>query len=43
MAPTVIASAAAEVVRPDARANGTSWLITIVPAVVPSAYAIHSR
>ena len=27
--------------RPALRANGTSWLITIVPAVVPRQYAIQ--
>ncbi len=37
MAPIVIANAAFCALKPDARANGTSWLMTIVPAVVPSA------
>ena len=41
-APTEIANAATCALKPDSRAKGTSWLITIVPAVVPSAYAIHN-
>ena len=41
-APTVSANAATAAEWPAARANGTSWLITIVPAVVPRQYAIHN-
>ena len=42
IAPTVMANAAVCAFMPEARANGTSWLITIVPAVVPRAYANQS-
>ena len=42
MAPIVMANAAVFALNPADRANGTSWLMTIVPAVVPSAYAIQS-
>ena len=36
------ASVAMAAARPALRANGTSWLMVICPAVVPSAYAIQS-
>jgi hypothetical protein len=42
MAPIVTAKAASLRAQPADRAKGTSWLMTMVPAVVPSAYAIHS-
>jgi len=42
MAPIVIANAAVLALHPANRAKGTSWLITMVPAVVPRAYAIQS-
>src|SRR5262245_45627569 len=42
MAPTVSANAATAALWPDARANGINWLMTIVPAVVPSMYASQS-
>src|SRR5262245_292599 len=41
IAPTVSANAAAAAECPALRANGTSWLMIIVPAVVPRQNAIH--
>ena len=37
MAPMVMANAAVFALKPADRAKGTSWLMTMVPAVVPSA------
>ncbi len=42
MAPIVMANAAVLALKPADRAKGTSWLITMVPAVQPSAYATQS-
>ena len=41
-APTVIANVAAAADKPAERANGTSWLMVIRPAVVPRQYASQS-
>ena len=40
-APTVIAKVATVALMPALRANGTSWLMVIRPAVVPRQNAIH--